>query len=163
MTDDMIKQMATRFLSWKLPEDFCPDNGISFEPEFNAEHMAKQGKPPMRRDPIGTNLFNATQAEAMVRHLVEGLPSIDAAMALVPEGWNGSIDWIGRKCGAVLNKTPFAENAVIADAETLAAALRDAALKAQANEARRAETQGGSVHESAVAESDAPETRQDIP
>lgn len=73
MTDDQIKHMTQRFLGWKLPEDFNPDNGISFEPEFNVEYMAKRGMPPMRRDPIGTNLFNATQAEAMVRHLVEGL------------------------------------------------------------------------------------------
>ncbi len=76
MNDDMIKHMANRFLGWKLPEDFHPDNGISFEPEFNAEYMAKRGLPPMRRDPIGTNLFNAMQAEAMVRHMIEGLPAI---------------------------------------------------------------------------------------
>ena len=99
-----------------------------------------------------------TAAQAMVRYLVKGLPGIDAAMALVPEGWNGSIDWIGGKCGAVLNKTPLAENAVMADAETPAAALLDAALKAQAIEARRAETGTGSVHESAVGAADAPET-----
>lgn len=42
--------------------------------------------------------------------------------------------------------------------------LRDARAKhAQAIEARRAETQGGSVHESAVAESDAPETPLSTP
>ena len=158
MNDEQIKHMANRFLGWKLPEDFHPDNGISFQREFNVDYMAKRGLPPMRRDPIGTNLFNATQAEAMVRYLVKGLPGIDAAMALVPEGWNGSIDWIGGKCGAVLNKTPLAENAVMADAETPAAALLDAALKAQAIEARRAETGTGSVHESAVGAADAPET-----
>ena len=57
------------------PLDFRPDDGISFEPEFNKEYMAKQGKPPMRREPSGTNLFDATQAEAMIRYLVEGLPA----------------------------------------------------------------------------------------
>lgn len=74
MTDDQIKHMVDRFLMWKLPENFSPDAGISFEPEFNKEWMAKQGKPPMRHEPIGTNLLDARQAEAMVRHMVEGMP-----------------------------------------------------------------------------------------
>lgn len=74
MNDDQIKHMVNRFLAWRLPENFHPDNGISFKPTFNEEYMAKQGKPPMRHDPTGTNLFDYTQAEAMVRHLVEGLP-----------------------------------------------------------------------------------------
>lgn len=74
MTEEQIKHMANRFLAWKLPADFHPDDGISFEPEFNVEWNAKQGKPPQRREPVGTNLFNATQAEAMVRHLVDGMP-----------------------------------------------------------------------------------------
>lgn len=77
MTDDQIKHMVQRFLMWKLPETFSPDNGVSFEPEFNKEWNAKQGKPPQRHEPSGTNLLDATQAEAMVRHLVEGLPSAD--------------------------------------------------------------------------------------
>lgn len=75
MTNDQIKHMVDRFLAWKLPADFNPDDGISFEPEFNKEYMARQGKPPMRREPSGTNLFDATQAEAMIRYLVEGMPS----------------------------------------------------------------------------------------
>lgn len=57
--------------------------------------------------------------------------SIDAAMTLVPEGWNGSFDWIGDKCGATLNKTPFASNAVIGDASSPALALCAAALRAR--------------------------------
>ena len=73
MTEDQIKHMANRFLSWKLPAPWHPDNGITFTPEYNGEYNAKQGKPPSRREPIGTNLFNYTQAEAMVRHMIEGL------------------------------------------------------------------------------------------
>lgn len=69
MTDDQIKHMAERFLTWKLPENFNPDGGISFKPYFN-EHTAYQG----RHFPTGTNLFDATQADAMVRHMIEGLP-----------------------------------------------------------------------------------------
>jgi len=68
MTDEQIKQMTERFLSWKLPEDFQPDAGISFKPTFN-EHTQW----PMRHEPSGTNLLSYTQAEAMIRHLVEGL------------------------------------------------------------------------------------------
>ena len=74
MTDEQIKYMADRFLGWRLPENFNPDAGISFEPEFNKEWNAKQGNPPQRHEPVGTNLFSADPAEAMVRHMLEGLP-----------------------------------------------------------------------------------------
>ena len=73
MTDDQIKQMVDRFLCWKLPSNFTPDGGISFNPEFNVEWNAKQGLPPQRHEPIGTNLFDASQAEEMVRHMAEGI------------------------------------------------------------------------------------------
>ena len=69
MTDDQIKHMVNRFLAWKLPADFCPDSGISFKPEFN-ENTAR----PMKHEPSGTNLLDYTQAEAMVRHMIEGMP-----------------------------------------------------------------------------------------
>lgn len=65
MNEQQIKQMVDRFLSWKLPEDFCPDGGISFKPSFN-EHTAH----PMKHEPTGTNLLTASQAEAMVRHML---------------------------------------------------------------------------------------------
>lgn len=74
MTDDQIKHMVNRFLGWRLPEHFMPDAGISFKPEYNVEYMAARGKPPCRHEPIGTNLFDASQAEAMVRYMIEGLP-----------------------------------------------------------------------------------------
>jgi len=70
MTDEQIKHMANRFLSWRLPDDFSPDNGISFDP------VASKGtKYETRRQPVGTNLFTATQAEAMARFLVEDMPN----------------------------------------------------------------------------------------
>ena len=69
MTDAQIKHMVDRFLAWRLPEDFNPDNGISFKKTFN-DHMPI----PMKHDPSGTNLFDARQAEEMVRYLVDGLP-----------------------------------------------------------------------------------------
>lgn len=74
MTEDQIKYMVDRFLMWKLPEHFNPDNGISFTPTFN--HHAPSG--PQKREPVGTNLFDAQQATAMVRHMIEGLPGHSA-------------------------------------------------------------------------------------
>lgn len=53
-----IKEMVNRFLGWKLPDDFSPDCGISFNeiPNFK---------------PIETNLFTATQAEEMIRYITK--------------------------------------------------------------------------------------------
>lgn len=69
MTDDQIKYMVDRFLSWKLPENFNPDGGITFRKFYN-ESTPFQGE----HKPSGTNLLDATQADAMVRHMVEGSP-----------------------------------------------------------------------------------------
>ena len=67
MTDEQIKHMVDRFLSWKLPENFNPDAGISYtRPKYAPEVDAR---------PSGTNLLDATQADAMVRHMLEGMPS----------------------------------------------------------------------------------------
>lgn len=74
MTDEQIKYMVDRFLGWRLPEHFRPDAGISFKPEYNEAFNAARGKPPALYQPIGTNLFDATQAEAMVRYMVEEMP-----------------------------------------------------------------------------------------
>ncbi len=74
VTDEQIAHMVQRFLGWRLPETFSPDAGISFEPEFNREWNAKQGMPPQRHNPVGTNLFDAQEAEAMVRYMLDGLP-----------------------------------------------------------------------------------------
>lgn len=65
MTDNDVKRMVDRFLQWKLPADFAPDGGISFKAAFN-EHTPH----PMRHEPVGTNLLNATQAEEMIRHIL---------------------------------------------------------------------------------------------
>jgi hypothetical protein len=67
-TEDQIKHMVDRFLSWKLPENFNPDGGISFKAAYN-EHTAH----PAKHEPSGTNLFGATQATAMVRYMLEGI------------------------------------------------------------------------------------------
>lgn len=71
MSDEQIKHMVNRFLQWKLPENFNPDGGISFKKTFNEN--APWG--PMKNEPVGTNLFDAVQTEAMVRYMVDGLPA----------------------------------------------------------------------------------------
>lgn len=74
MNDKMIKHMVDRFLGWKLPADFAPDGGIRFEayPDFLESWKRNEFN---RRNPSGTNLLNAEQAEAMVRYLVEDAPT----------------------------------------------------------------------------------------
>lgn len=68
MTDAQIEQMVTRFLQWRLPENFNPDGGVSFK------RFGNEGTPHQYENkPVGTNLLDATQAEAMVRHMIDGL------------------------------------------------------------------------------------------
>lgn len=62
MIEAQIKHMVDRFLSWKLPKTFNPDGGVSYSP------------PRADSEPVGTNLFTATEADAMVRHMLDGLP-----------------------------------------------------------------------------------------
>lgn len=69
MRDNQIKHMVDRFLGWKLPENFNPDGGISFR------KMSNENTPwPRKNEPVGTNLLDATQAEEMIRFIVEGMP-----------------------------------------------------------------------------------------
>ena len=70
-TNEQIDKMVDRFLGWKIPKDFCPDAGISFEPEHSVDYMASKGKPPMRHEPVGTNLFTADQAKEMIKYMFE--------------------------------------------------------------------------------------------
>ena len=71
MTDAQIQHMVDRFLNWKLPQGFCPDGGISFERFGNTGTTHE-----FKREPCGTNLFGADQADAMVRHMLEGMPTV---------------------------------------------------------------------------------------
>ena len=68
LAEGQIKHMVDRFLGWKLPADFAPDGGIEFHAGANV------GTPyEYKREPIGTNLLTAIQAEAMVRYMLDGL------------------------------------------------------------------------------------------
>lgn len=94
MTDAQIKLMVDRFLGWKLPENFNPDGGISFKKAFNEKTPW-----PMKNEPTGTNLFDATQAEDMIRYILAE-PSTEGTQAAQPQfgffrclscGFNGTI------------------------------------------------------------------------
>jgi hypothetical protein len=67
VTEEQIKYMMDRFLGWRLPKNFNPDAGISYtRPNY---------APNVDATPSGTNLFDATQADAMVRYMIDGMPS----------------------------------------------------------------------------------------
>lgn len=64
-----LDRLVSRFLGWKLPEDFAPDGGISFD-----INKCKYGTNTYL--PSGTNLFHAGQAKAMLTYVLEDEPSI---------------------------------------------------------------------------------------
>lgn len=65
MTKKLIDQMVDRFLCWELPDDFAPDCHISFDRD-----AAKYNQHSW---PDGTNLLTATQARAMIEHMLAGV------------------------------------------------------------------------------------------
>ncbi|WP_445493171.1 hypothetical protein [Rhodopseudomonas sp. RCAM05734] len=77
MTEAQIKYLVDRFLNWRLPRDFNPDAGISYSPPLRA--IAGPSDSEM---PSGTNLFGASQADQMVRHMIEGMPVAPAEQAM---------------------------------------------------------------------------------
>jgi hypothetical protein len=70
LTDAQVKHLVDRFLSWRLPEDFAPDEGVKFDPDG----AIKLDPRNHRYEPRGTNLFNADQAKAMVLHMLAEMP-----------------------------------------------------------------------------------------
>lgn len=79
--DDLVKHMVDRFLGWKLPSDFRPDAGI----KFDANEPLSWDPRNRPHEPYGTNLFDYAQTQAMVRHMLEGLPA-PALSELTPGG-----------------------------------------------------------------------------
>jgi len=59
MSEKLINQMVDRFLCWKLPADFAPDCGISFDGRKDDEWNKN------KTWPVGTNLLTAEQAKQM--------------------------------------------------------------------------------------------------
>ncbi len=72
LTEEQIKYMRDRFLGWRLPEDFRPDGGV----QFDADAAKKFNPNNLRYEPSGTNLFDAGQAEQMIRYMLDGLPAL---------------------------------------------------------------------------------------
>ena len=69
MEKDMsnIDKMVDRFLAWKLPGDFGPDAGVTFNPG----HIT----PSSPHWPTGTNLLTAAQARQMFEHVTADEPA----------------------------------------------------------------------------------------
>ena len=63
MTKEQIDQMVNRFLARKLPADFSPDCGITFDRSKLYNH-----DPAGAHWPSGTNLLTATQAREMFEY-----------------------------------------------------------------------------------------------
>jgi hypothetical protein len=59
-----LDMMVDRFLCWPLPRDFGPDCGISFDGRKDDEWNKN------KTWPVGTNLFTAEQARAMLQHVL---------------------------------------------------------------------------------------------
>lgn len=58
----VTSDMVTRFLGWRLPEDFAPDCGITFKPLVYGDAVLSW--------PSGTNLLTGHQAKAMLEHVL---------------------------------------------------------------------------------------------
>jgi hypothetical protein len=100
MNADQIKHMVDRFLMWRLPKPWNPDNGISYA-RPNYAH------PPADHDwPTGTNLFDATQAEVMVRHMVEGLRLAESRPSAIREAVEGERE----ACAKIADKRADSSN-----------------------------------------------------
>lgn len=85
MTIQVTDAMVSRFLGWKLPQHFYPDCHISFDRE-NASQSPHSW-------PTGTNLLTATQARAMLEHVlgVEASGAISSKTAKVDVIFGGEV------------------------------------------------------------------------
>jgi hypothetical protein len=86
--ESQIKHMVNRFLGWRLPENFNPDGGISFKPMRNEGYVFAA-----KNEPVGTNLFDAMQAEEMVRYMVDGLPAAEHVASVTKGRQTAPEDW----------------------------------------------------------------------
>ena len=65
-----IDVMVDRFLSWRLPDGFSPDCGVSFDGAGKSPAEYVDGAGYRRSWPVGTNLLTATQAREMLEHVL---------------------------------------------------------------------------------------------
>src|SRR5690554_376594 len=78
VSEEVIKAAVDRFLQWKLPEDFYPDGGVSFDGayDYDSPHW-----------PVGTNILTAEQAEQMLKECLGAATTQPEGGGWVPEGW----------------------------------------------------------------------------
>ena len=94
-TMKVTDEMVTRFLGWKLPENFSPDGGISFARTVNTYidgQFVKDAPRPKQDWPVGTNLLDAEQARLMLEHVLD----VDEGRPVVPHRSGGG-EWVGGK------------------------------------------------------------------
>jgi len=61
-------EMVSRFLGWRLPDDFSPDCGITFKPPGHPNGW-----------PVGTNLLTAPQAREMLEYVLQATDTTQLA------------------------------------------------------------------------------------
>lgn len=81
MSNIVTNAMVDRFLCWKLPQDFSPDCGISFDGRKDDEWNKN------KTWPVGTNLFTAEQARKMLEYVLNVLAPCPIC--------NGPVRWHG--------------------------------------------------------------------
>lgn len=81
-----IDQAVNKFLCWKLPKDFSPDCGISFDGRQDDDWNKN------KTWPTGTNILTAEQARAMFEHCFAGVESREAQQVAVPQEPVGVVD-----------------------------------------------------------------------
>ena len=86
MTEELIKHMVNRFLCWKLPKTFNPDCGIKFQPIINEGTTLEH-----KYEPTGTNVFCYSEAEQMVRFMLDSAPNLPVNSS-VPD-WLRTLDY----------------------------------------------------------------------
>ena len=112
-----IKYMVDRFLSWKLPDNFSPDAGVSFDPPVSWPW------------PTGTNLLDATQADAMVRYMVDGLPAESPAPTAAAATSQINREWEAQAARTISTSENGDLGQVARVPTSPAAAMREAAAK----------------------------------
>lgn len=79
-----VNEMVNRFLMWKLPKDFAPDGGITFDKTyFNAVTEQREIRDPTDPFwPLGTNLLNAKEAKEMFEYVTQ-VPAVSYQLQYV--------------------------------------------------------------------------------
>ena len=96
-------KMVSRFLMWRLPDDFMPDCGIHFEV------FHPNGK--TRFEPVGTNLLTAEQARAMLEHVLAESHQLPLTLEQARDVVRGAFEVRPEMCGDDLVLIRAAEKA----------------------------------------------------